>query len=118
MPTLTAPQVQRYIRAGFQQLIDPDISKAERKRIWNFFESTCAFCGALLSSQKREGHIDHLIPGSKGGRNHISNRVLACGSCNGDLKLDKDWRLLLNEVSPNQNDYVKRESKILEWTGS
>ena len=47
----------------------------------------CVYCGRHLSLRKffsslRYATVDHFIPLSLGGRDHISNVVLACGRCN------------------------------------
>jgi hypothetical protein len=47
----------------------------------------CFYCGRHLSLRKffsslRYGTVDHFIPLALGGRDHISNVVLACGRCN------------------------------------
>jgi hypothetical protein len=40
----------------------------------------CTYCGA--SGNDAELEIDHIIPVSKGGSNHISNLTTACKACN------------------------------------
>jgi hypothetical protein len=47
----------------------------------------CFYCGCHISLRKyfsslRYATVDHFIPLNHGGRDHISNVVLACGSCN------------------------------------
>jgi 5-methylcytosine-specific restriction endonuclease McrA len=37
----------------------------------------CAYCGAVGG-----GTVDHIVPISRGGRNHWANLTGACGSCN------------------------------------
>jgi 5-methylcytosine-specific restriction endonuclease McrA len=39
----------------------------------------CYYCGASL---KKEYHVDHVRPLTRGGRNSIDNLVLACAHCN------------------------------------
>ena len=39
----------------------------------------CFWCGIPISGT---GHVDHLIPLSRGGRNSPENLVLSCGRCN------------------------------------
>lgn len=41
---------------------------------------TCTYCGSNGSGVELE--IDHIIPVSKGGSNHIANLTTACRSCN------------------------------------
>jgi predicted nucleic acid-binding Zn ribbon protein len=47
----------------------------------------CFYCDRHISLRKffsslRYGTVDHFIPLALGGRDHISNIVLACGQCN------------------------------------
>jgi hypothetical protein len=47
----------------------------------------CFYCGRHISLRKffsslRYGTVDHFIPVSLGGRDNVSNVVLACGRCN------------------------------------
>ena len=41
----------------------------------------CAGCGRVLEREFME--LDHINPKSDGGENHILNRILLCGPCNG-----------------------------------
>lgn len=41
----------------------------------------CCYCNTLLDSPKKMS-IDHVIPRSKGGSNHIDNLVICCEPCN------------------------------------
>ena len=47
----------------------------------------CTYCGA--SGNDVELEVDHIIPASKGGSNHISNLTTACKACN-MKKSDRD----------------------------
>ncbi|MEM7515321.1 MAG: HNH endonuclease [Planctomycetota bacterium] len=42
--------------------------------------SGCAYCGHILTV--KTAHIDHVVPQSQGGSDHIDNKCLACPSCN------------------------------------
>ena len=48
--------------------------------VYNAADGICVYCGTALTPE--EGTEDHVVPLSKGGRNHISNVVLACSPCN------------------------------------
>ncbi|WP_081161523.1 HNH endonuclease [Ensifer aridi] len=39
---------------------------------------SCAYCGNIADPV----HIDHIIPLSRGGTNHLSNLTVSCSSCN------------------------------------
>jgi CRISPR/Cas system Type II protein with McrA/HNH and RuvC-like nuclease domain len=115
MPAPTPGFVKNMIGRSFKELVDPSPTKKDKRRIWEFFASKCAYCGKELDKNKKEGHIDHLVSSSVGGPNHVSNRVLSCASCNEEEKLDKDWRgFLLAKVADKQLAET-RKSKIVEW---
>ena len=82
------------IRKSLMALIDRELSNAEKEEVWRYFESQCAFCGAEIGKESRNGHMDHL---NSKGLNHISNRVLSCAHCNGDHKLEKPWKEFLEK---------------------
>jgi hypothetical protein len=80
--------------------------------IWDFFSSECAYCGVKLVKSERLGHIDHAT--SKAG-NHMGNLVLACSICNGDEKLDKDWRAFLEQKVADPALREERIERIEQW---
>jgi 5-methylcytosine-specific restriction endonuclease McrA len=57
-------------------------NKKIKKKLSDIYGLCCFYCG--LVSDLSNFTIDHLIPKSKGGRNCLSNYVLACFSCNQD----------------------------------
>jgi len=115
MPTPTPGYIKNMIRRSFREIIDPSPSKKDEKRIWKFFNYECAYCGKKLDKSKKEGHIDHLVSSSCGGKNHISNRVLSCASCNEKDKLDMDWQEFLKSKISDKNLTETRKSKIIKW---
>ena len=56
------------------------ISRRKRLIAWRNHDAHCYFCKTLITLA--EMTIDHLIPKSKGGTNHISNLVPCCKPCN------------------------------------
>jgi hypothetical protein len=105
-PSIAKNQMGRAVDA----IIDPwPPSKAP---IWAYFEAKCAYCGTSLSKAGREGHIDHATPA---GGNHLGNLVLACSPCNGDEKLDSDWRDFLNQKLSDPQIRQIRVAKIEAW---
>lgn len=56
------------------------------KRLMQMNNSLCHYCGEKTviheTNRKRYPTKDHVVPRSFGGRNHISNYVLACARCN------------------------------------
>ena len=43
------------------------------------------------------------------------NRVLACHTCNGDEKLDADWKSFLYSKTPSIEVYAERLERIELW---
>ena len=110
-------QAKNDIKTCFKEIIDPSPSGPEIARMWSHFASCCAYCGSPLRRDKREGHADHLVSKFAGGLNHISNRVLSCGGCNGDDKRESDWeRFILTKGDEQQTQ--GRIKTIQNWTGS
>src|SRR6266540_1965888 len=96
MPRVTPSMAKNTIKRSLRSVVDRELSTAEKTAIWTHFCSQCAYCGKELTRDSREGHIDHLIPTTSGGTNHISNRALSCPPCNGDEKREEDWGTFLN----------------------
>jgi 5-methylcytosine-specific restriction endonuclease McrA len=59
-----------------------------RRKKWKAQKGNCFYCSdpMLLEPQKYQAHklctLDHLIPLSRGGRDHWENVVAACHKCN------------------------------------
>jgi tRNA splicing ligase len=115
MPAISTAYVKNIIRRGFSELVDPSPDADISRAIWTFFESQCAYCGTVLNKQNKEGHIDHLVSASKGGSNHVSNRVLSCSRCNEAEKLASDWQEFLQRKAIDQTLHQTRHAKILQW---
>lgn len=115
MPAPTPGYVKNMIRRSLREIVDKSPNKKDEKKIWEFFNYECAYCGKTLSKEHKESHIDHLISSSLGGSNHISNRVLSCADCNEKEKLDKPWKSFLLQKNSNNNVAQRRKGKILEW---
>lgn len=103
------------VRRALLQLVDPSPDKIQAALIWDYFESRCAYCDRSLMRGAKEGHIDHLISASAGGRNHLANRVLACATCNEKEKRDADWRAFLEQKCPDQSTRLTRLARIEGW---
>ena len=61
------------------------IEPEEWEEIKARFGNACAIC-----KEKKELTLDHIIPTSKGGKNHISNYQPLCKSCNSSKKNNAD----------------------------
>ena len=86
---------------------------------WRIFEKTdgyCIYCGKKLawknygnSDGKAGWEVDHSIPISRGGTDHLNNLVPSCIPCNrdkGDLTGSQYRALLDDESSKSQNDLL------------
>ncbi len=110
------PQAKGYIAGALRKAVDPDPSTRQLKALRAHFESRCAYCGRDLDPDDRTSHLDHLRSGGRGGRNHISNRVLSCNHCNGDHKREGDWEKFLAKVCGlGTGLYAARHQRILDW---
>ena len=117
MPAVTTAYNKNVIRRAFREIIDETPAKQEANRIWEFFDSECAYCGKKLQKTSKEGHIDHLVSASKGGRNHFLNRVLSCANCNEKEKRDLPWEEFLASKVADRTLLEVRRKKILDWQG-
>ncbi len=115
MPAPTPGYIKNMIRRSLREIVDPSPSKGDEERIWQFFNSECAYCGKPLNRAQKEGHIDHLVPSSLGGPNHVSNRVLSCATCNEAEKLDGVWEEFIVRKNPEPAILQGRVAKIHEW---
>jgi 5-methylcytosine-specific restriction endonuclease McrA len=57
----------------------PEVQKLADRDGWD-----CAYCGCALQGKPDRPipHVDHVIPKSRGGSNALTNKVLACPTCN------------------------------------
>lgn len=114
MGKITKGQTKNFIRRSLSEIIRSSPTKNEIKDIWEYFNNCCAYCWKKLS--KGEGHVDHLIPFDKCGKNGKYNRVLSCSTCNSKEKLDKDWDTFLKEkCGENEKIYTVRRNQIKNW---
>lgn len=59
-----------------------EVTLTEIKALFETFDGNCVYCNAKEQPQGPRFHIDHVIARKEGGRDHISNLVIACPSCN------------------------------------
>jgi hypothetical protein len=103
------------MRRALQAVVDPEPTDKEISSLWEYFGSSCAYCGLSLKKENREGHIDHLVSATKGGVNHISNRVLSCSICNGDEKGESHWLEFLTLKVKDPSLLKFRKNRIERW---
>ena len=112
---MTPSQVRNAIRRGLHELLDRSLSNWEKHRLWEFFESSCAYCGLKLIRSERKGHVDHLVSRANAGTNGLANCVLACSTCNGDEKRDESWETFLLRKCADETTLRMRRSRIEQW---
>jgi len=115
MPVPTPGYVKNIIRRCFQEQVDKSPTKKQTTEIWEYFDSTCAYCGVALNRGNKEGHIDHLVSASQGGSNNVSNRVLSCARCNEKEKRDKNWKEFLEKKVIDEDKRKERIERITRW---
>jgi hypothetical protein len=103
------------MRRCFAAILDPHPSNSEIAELWEYFDSTCAYCGAQLERSSRTGHLDHVWPTSDGGTNSIYNHVLSCARCNGDKKREESWVTFLANKVKNPSLASARKATIDAW---
>lgn len=115
MPPVSTAFAKNVVRRALMQVADPAPDRRQQLLIWDFFASACAYCGRAISKQSKEGHIDHLVSASLGGRNHIANRVLSCAPCNEKEKRDAHWEDFLRVKCGDESLLAERRARIEEW---
>ncbi len=110
MTTTSVSAAKNRMARAVESILDP--WPASTDPIWDFFGSECAYCGVKSVKGERLGHIDHAT--SKAG-NHMGNLVLACSVCNGDEKLDMDWRAFLEQKVGDPALRQERIEQIERW---
>ena len=104
------------MRRCFQAIIDPHPSKSKINSLWEYFHSSCAYCGVEIERDSRSGHIDHVVSSATGGSNDIHNHVLSCARCNGDEKREEPWREFLSrKAGISSREFKTREKRIESW---
>lgn len=59
-----------------------EVTLSEIKALFETFDGHCAYCNAIEQTDGPTFHIDHVVARKEGGRDHISNLVIACPTCN------------------------------------
>ena len=103
----TLRRIQRKKQSG-------SYTKSQMETLYTVQGGCCYFCATSLIGEngKNNYHIDHYVPLSFGGRNEISNLVLACPPCN-RVKSDYDADYFLQKLNATLNeDSLKKAKKI------
>jgi 5-methylcytosine-specific restriction endonuclease McrA len=67
-------RLQRQAAAGGSGFTEVDVG-----RIRHYLQDRCAYCGISLNGG---GHVDHMTPVARGGRDEVRNITLCCEPCN------------------------------------
>jgi 5-methylcytosine-specific restriction endonuclease McrA len=59
-----------------------EVTLNEIKALFMAFDGTCIYCGAQEQVDGPVFHLEHVVPRIQGGRDHISNLVISCPTCN------------------------------------
>ncbi|EKN66035.1 HNH endonuclease [Neobacillus bataviensis LMG 21833] len=59
-----------------------EVTLEEVKALFETFDGHCIYCGAKEDPDGPTFHLEHIYARSQGGRNHISNLVISCPTCN------------------------------------
>ncbi|MEO2074851.1 MAG: HNH endonuclease [Bacillus sp. (in: firmicutes)] len=59
-----------------------EVTLEEVRALFGAFSGECIYCGAKEEPDGSAFHLEHVIPKSLGGRDHISNLVISCRTCN------------------------------------
>lgn len=113
----TPSMAKNKMRRCFAAILDPHPSGAEVEELWNYFQSSCAYCGIPLARTSRTGHLDHIVSSAMGGSNGIHNHLLSCNKCNGDEKRDEDWQSFLARKVMDSDLASERHAHISVWIG-
>jgi 5-methylcytosine-specific restriction endonuclease McrA len=61
---------------------DQDVCSRHREMLFKAQDGQCALCGQVLDFAPKFGSLDHCLPLSEGGRDHLGNLVLTHTECN------------------------------------
>ena len=112
---MSLPVAKNAMRRAIEALYYRPLNKKEKDRIWDVFESRCAYCDREIDRSLRHGHMDHLDCSAAGGGNYIRNRVLACKECNGNEKREGKWQTFLKLKCCDKQTLRNRTAKIRTW---
>lgn len=113
---MTPSQARNAIKKSLKALIDPPPKDNEKKKIWQYFNNSCAYCGQDIEKESRKGHIDHLHAETDNGANKLSNLVLTCSTCNGDEKREMNWLNFLKvKCGIDDKSFADRKDRIENW---
>ena len=115
MPKDTPSIAKNKIKRSLIAILDPHPSEADVSRLWQHFQSACAYCGLALDRNSRQGHVDHATSSAYGGTNSIHSHILACGRCNGDEKREESWQTFLPKKCSSPDVLTGRRVRIEEW---
>lgn len=92
------------LREEVHPLTDPEV----RRQVLAMTDGRCTYCATIVSDTPVEGQsvklfVEHVVPASKGGPNHLVNYVPSCGSCN-SAKGDRHVLHFVRNVQPRRQE--------------
>lgn len=118
MGKTTPSMAKNAIRRALIGVVNPHPNPSQIGSLWEFFESSCAYCAKPLVRGTRDAHVDHIVPVQDGGINHISNCVLSCPVCNGDEKREEHRESFLRRKAPDDFEFAARKDRIERWVAA
>lgn len=96
--------------------IKPDRMKAFKnimRLLWYLDELHCSYCGVKfqLKNKMTSPQLDHIIPATRNGSNHISNLAPCCQKCN-NAKAQKIWVVRFPNFGFGTTGVRKKEFKL------
>ena len=85
-------------------------SPANKKLLYGEQEGYCLGCGGHFYSHNLI--IDHIIPQSKGGTDHLSNLQLLCGACNSTKSTETQEVLLIRSLTRDTDPSSARAGRL------
>jgi 5-methylcytosine-specific restriction endonuclease McrA len=74
-------EAQRYLQVKSTR--DSSITSETLEKLYEEQNGECYICGCDLTQLKRRNqHLDHIVPLSKGGKHILSNVAWSCANCN------------------------------------
>lgn len=79
-----------------------------RRQVLAMTDGRCTYCATIVSDTPVDGQsvklfVEHVVPASKGGPNHLVNYVPSCGSCN-SAKGDRHVLHFVRNVQPRRQE--------------
>lgn len=98
--------------------VKDDLTVDQIVEVFDFFDSTCAYCEQSITGKVS---IDHIIPLKNGGANTQSNIVVSCISCNtkkSDKEIAERFDATKQKEISNYSAYVRGDDVLVDVLAS